>query len=337
MAYAMLTYHVDKMQNARQTRLMEVKEAEDAFLAKLGEKLASPTPEYPTAECWLTSNLFRLFREIRDELKSHNIRFKLSNEATLEWLSRINIEKTIATEGKIFHLLDLGASAQSLPDPLDLLMASHPQGVVCYWTAVAFHELTTQITAHHHVAKLITTKSIPQSTKTTTRPAGPSDAPGGSTERTPSLGQLLFRFEGTTYYLTERVAHLVPGVQIRAHGPKTLLRITTLEQTLLDCLYKAHACGGPDVVFEAWKNAFDISRLDEERVADYLKRMNYPATSRRVGAMFAVLGKSPGAELQNFLRDEMARIDRTSRYATISLLPGFAYPQLDQEWLVRIP
>ena len=47
---------------------------------------------------------------------------------------------------------------------------------------------------------------------------------------------------------------------MRAYGPRAQIRITTLEQTLLDSLYKPFLCGGPEVVFEAWQDAVD--RLD---------------------------------------------------------------------------
>src|SRR5207237_3233319 len=43
---------------------------------------------------------------------------------------------------------------------------------------------------------------------------------------------------------TRRSARLVLGVQSRDYGPRTRIRITTLEQTLLDTLSKPFHCGG---------------------------------------------------------------------------------------------
>ncbi len=69
----------------------------------------------------------------------------------------------------------------------------------------------------------------------------------------PKLGTLLFIYQGTTYYTTKRSSRLAPGVQLRDFGPRTQLRITTCEQTLLDALEKPIHCGGAEVVFEAWR------------------------------------------------------------------------------------
>ena len=64
----------------------------------------------------------------------------------------------------------------------------------------------------------------------------------------------------------------------------------TLEQTLLDSLYKPFLCGGPEVVFEAWQEAVGSRRIDEERLLTYLRAMNYPATTRRLAVMLELAG-----------------------------------------------
>jgi hypothetical protein len=152
-----------------------------------------------------------------------------------------------------------------------------------------------------------------------------------------AFGTLLFRYQGVPFYSTRRSARLVPGVQTRAHGPRTRLRITTLEQTLLDTLSKPFPCGGPEVVFEAWHEAVASRRLDEERLLKYLRAMNYPATARRLGVMLELVGCTPGNKLRQFLEACREAIDRQSPHARISLLPGVAYQNLNEHWLVNAP
>jgi hypothetical protein len=110
-----------------------------------------------------------------------------------------------------------------------------------------------------------------------------------------------------------------------------------LEQTLLDTLYKPFHCGGPEVVFEAWRQAVDSQRIDEERLTQYLRAMNYPATVRRVGVILNLAGGVPGNELRRFLEVCQGTIDRESPHAQISLLPGVAYENLNESWLVKAP
>src|SRR5262249_40394526 len=130
---------------------------------------------------------------------------------------------------------------------------------------------------------------------------------------------------------------LVPGVQTREHGPRTRVRLTTLEQTLLDTLYKPFHCGGPEVVFEAWQKAVDERRVDEEWLVEDLRGMDYPATARRLGVMLEMVGGTPGDELRRFLEACQGAIDRQSPYARISLLPGVNYQNLNEPWLVNTP
>ena len=139
------------------------------------------------------------------------------------------------------------------------------------------------------------------------------------------FGRAAFSYSGICYYLTRRTKRLVPGVQNRSKGPRARFRITTYEQSLLDTLYKPQNCGGPAVVLEAWQEATTSGRLDEEKLVDYLAQMDYPSTTRRVGAMLQLLDYSPGVELKSCLGQVKHNIDRAARYSQISLLPGFEY------------
>jgi hypothetical protein len=222
--------------------------------------------------------------------------------------------------------------------PLELLMAGKPSGVVCYFSAVALHALTTQLIEHHHVAELRPEGPGPASARPEEDVAERPERPPASGSRRPrGLGKLLFRFQGVPFYSTRRSARLVPGVQTRGHGPRAQIRITTVEQTLLDTLYKPFHCGGPEVVFEAWQEGVASRRIDEERLVAYLRAMNYPATARRLGVMLELAGGAPGAELRRFLEACQEAIDRQSPHARISLLPGVDYQNLNEPWLVNTP
>ncbi len=110
-----------------------------------------------------------------------------------------------------------------------------------------------------------------------------------------------------------------------------------MEQTLLDILFKPFYGGGPEVVFEAWREGVGSGNIDEERLADYLTRMSYPATTRRVGAMLAILSYVPGRELKRTLDAGHSGFDHHAPHARISLLPGVNYANIDENWLVGVP
>ncbi|HEV3257494.1 MAG TPA: hypothetical protein VG013_11480 [Gemmataceae bacterium] len=324
---------------ARKPATLEKEQAyRETFLANLSQKVAAPTSEWPTVRCWIEPALDRIFKQARDELAAEGIETGLSHRSLLEWVCRLGLAAPLSIEGESIYLLEIGASAEAEVDPFELLMASKPSGVVCYFSAVAFHSLTTQLVEHHHVAELRPQGPGPRSEsakgKGSERPEGATTA-GSRTPR--RFGTLLFRYHGIPFYSTRRSARLVPGVQTRGHGPRTQVRITTLEQTLLDTLYKPFHCGGPEVVFEAWQEGVASRRVDEERLVEYLRAMNYPATARRLGVMLGLVSGTPGDELRRFLEACQGAIDRQSPYAHISLLPGVDYQKLNEPWLVNTP
>ncbi len=303
-----------------------------AFLAALNARLAAPTVDWPTTRCWTKPSLQQIFRQVRDELAAAELRSQQSNRSLIAWMSELGILHELKAQDLTIYILEFGGSAGRALESPELLMAACPQGVICYFSAVAFHSLTTQPVAHHHVAVL----------QKSTRASAPSSVDKAksvpeSRSRTLQLGKLLFRFAETPYYLAERAARLVPGVQQRAMGPRTNIRITTLEQTLLDTLYKPFHCGGPETVFEAWHEAFQLGGINEERLADYIERMNYPATARRTAVMFKLMQHAPGIALRRTLQVVREKIARNSEFAEISLLPGLDYSKTDEEWLVKIP
>ncbi len=310
----------------------------ESFLARLSQSLAAPTLEWPTVRCWTGPALDRIFKQVRDELAAERLTSDLSHRSLLEWVCRLRLASPLPVEGESIYLVEIGASAEAEVDPLELLMASKPSGVVCYFSAVGFHALTTQLVEHHHIAELQPPSAVPESESPEKNGAErPERQPTAGSRKPRGLGRLLFRFQGVPFYSTRRSGRLVPGVQTRGHGPRAQVRITTLEQTLLDTLSKPFQCGGPEVVFEAWQEGVASRRIDEERLVEYLRAMNYPATARRLGVMLGLVGGAPGTELRQFLEACQAVIDRQGPYARISLLPGVDYQNLNETWLVNTP
>ncbi len=305
----------------------------DEFLCRLNQALSVPTAEWPTVRCWTKSAFNKLIRQVKDDLAAEGMETRLSHHALLDWVCRLRLACPIPVdENGAVYLSEIGASSSSDVDPHELLMASKPAGTICYFSAVAFHELTTQLVKHHHVAELSPSKREDDRSEVPpdrSRPKGPATPRG--------FGTLLFRYQDTPFYSTRRVDRLIPGIQTRNYGPRSRIRMTTLEQTLLDTLYKPFHCGGPEVVFEAWREGMTSRRVDEERLAEYLRRMNYPATSRRVGVMLELVGRTPGDELRRTLLDVQEAIDRQGLHARISLLPGVEYQDLNERWMVSTP
>jgi hypothetical protein len=227
------------------------------------------------------------------------------------------------------------------------MMAYEPFGVACYFSAIAYHSLSSQIPSHHHVAVL--TDSTQREGGTEAGPENTEDGrrgeliaqTTGSNKRTRTkanpFGKVAFSYLGIPYHLTRRMKRLLPGVQNRSNGPRGRFRITTYEQTLLDTFHRPQNCGGPAVVLEAWQEATASGRLDEERLLGYLTQMDYPSTTRRIGAMLQLMDYTPGDELKSYLNRAKRNLDRRAPYAQISLLPGFDYATLDKEWLVKSP
>ena len=340
--YACLSKHKGqerRLDMANKSSALEREHAyREAFLARLNQRLAAPTSEWPTVRCWTEPALNKIFKRVRDELAAEGVVSAVSHSSLLKWLCRLHLASPLPVESESIYLLEIGASAEAEVEPLELLMAGNPSGVVCYFSAVAFHALTTQLVEHHHVAELRSQPPPPQSGRPEDDIAErPERQPGAGSRRPRGIGKLLFRFQGIPFYSTRRSPRLVPGVQTRGHGPRTQVRITTLEQTLLDTLYKPFHCGGPEVVFEAWQEGVASRRINEERLLEYLRAMNYPATVRRLGVMLQLAGGVPGAELRRHLEACQQAIDRQSPHAHISLLPGVDYQNLNDLWLVNTP
>jgi hypothetical protein len=228
-----------------------------------------------------------------------------------------------------FILLGIQESRELQVDPLELLQAYDPQGVICYFSALAYYELTTQIPASQHIASLITHK-----TPSVAKPATKLSAAPKGTVRS-KLGTRVFSYGGVPFYSTKRSRKSIPGVKTRVLGPATNIRIATVEQTLLDTLQYPFHCGGPEVVLESW--ARQTGTTDEDLFLAYLKAIQIPPLTRRVGALFELLGIPATGALGSYLDATKKTVLEQPETPWIPLLRGVPYSREITGWKVLVP
>jgi len=296
------------------------------FVPLLAEEVSRPDEEHPTVRVWKDTELISVINGVaranRTELKTT---FPPGN-AVLEqmertgWLRRLPLEENVT--GRTLFLMDQEAAKDEGVDPLELLQAVLPLGVISFFGAICFHELTSQMPAFFHIGRLV--DGHPPESVT----------PAELKERNP-LGTDLFEFDGVRCYETKRYRGLAPGVQMRVIGPRTCYRITTLEQTLLDAILQPLRCGGEAVVFEAWEHVAE--RVDFDRMAEHLRAIGRDSLLRRVGAMLEMTGieVQDGSILCELLTTVKGKPGNKDQM--ISLLPGLHYGQTAANWGVLIP
>lgn len=309
----------------------------EVFLHALGERISTPSEAHPTVRCWKHSALGREIKAvIRENQSALRTTFPPAHEVIdhlkrMGLLQRIEAQPAEGNDPIEFLVVGMGLEDGAPVSPLELLQAWLPMGIICYFSALAHYELTTQIATHHHIARLGPTRPRKEPTEPTE-----AENAGEATERSP-LGTKIFYFAEVPYYLTRRGASLAPGIQMRVASPGTWLRITTLEQTLLDTLIQPVRCGGEAVVLETWENG--VQRMDADRMAEHLSKIRREDLERRVGAILDLIGTdiaatSLGRRLQA-LRKRLAAC--AQQIPDIPLLPGFQFPNLSGIWKVRTP
>lgn len=301
----------------------------DTFLAALRERLTAADTQRPSVRYWRAPQLIRLIRDVRTQ---HRAELKTNFPAGKEilrrlekigWIRPIEVEWIKGGEGR-FYRLELDPQDQLHVDPFELLQGYAPDGIICYFGALNYHELTTQIPPFYHVARL--RKGVPLFV-----PPSPALADKKLSPASP-LGTELFSFGGIHYYLTTRYPQYIPGVQLRLVSGRNALRITDLEQTLLDTLMHPLPCGGLTVILEAWERAAD--RLDRSRLLAHLHVIGQPALWRRTAALLESLeiGVDHGLAAQ---ADQALIAAPTAD--PLPLLPGFPFSGSSGRWHVGIP
>jgi predicted transcriptional regulator of viral defense system len=126
---------------------------------------------------------------------------------------------------------------------------------------------------------------------------------------------------------------------MRVVSPRTWLRITTREQTLIDTLIHPVQCGGEAVVLEAWEVGTETMDADADRMADHLEKINREDFDRRVGAMLDLVGTGRitgalGKRLETF-KNRLKLAPSNSQ--DIPLLAGFNFRNWNPDWKVQTP
>lgn len=307
------------------------------LVAGVAAALERPTPQLPSVRCIARPALIELLLSVRDTLGMRGHK-RVAATTLLTVLQDAGIAHVVPLEERAtdvredrLYAIGFGGTVTDL-DPVELLQAHEPEGVVCYFTAVALLGLTTQLPAHHHVARLVPSAAH---TRVDADPAGPAptedDGQARAPAAQPSLGSRVFSYQGIRYYTTRREAHRVVGVQMRFVNEKSRYRVTTLEQTLVDTLHRPHSCGGPAVVFEAWETAAE--RLDGARLAGLLQAIGDVRLVRRAGYMVSQVAPA----LVEALRDIVPQSLMATGHDVIPLLAGIPQTSVDLTWGVGVP
>ena len=296
------------------------------FVPLLADAVSRASEEHPTVRVWKDTELIGVINGIAKANRAAlRTTFPPGSEILdqLErtgWLRRLPLAEN--NTGRTLYLKDQEATKEEVVDVLEVLQAVLPSGVISYFGAIGFHELTSQMPAFFHIGRLANGHP-PESV-----------APAEAGDRNP-LGTELFEFDGVRCYETKRYRGLVPGVQMRVIGPRTCYRVTTLEQTLLDAILQPLRCGGEAVVFEAWEHASE--RADFDRMTEHLQAIGRDSLVRRVGAMLEMSGAEVkgSSALDGLLSAVKGRTG--GKDEMIPLLPGLNYGQVAGNWGVLIP
>lgn len=310
----------------------------ERFLALFREEISKTSESRPTVRYWKSSDLVKVIAEIHRLNRAELLTTFPKGKAVLVRLEKIGWVKPVAvtwnrkhgSKPSLYHISQYGNDAITA-DPLELLLGYDPKGVVCYFGALQHYELTTQIPSFYHVARI---RSGPLPSHPTDEMA--AKLAGTSAKTYNPMGTALFTLGDLQFYETSRYAALMPGVQVRLLSSRSRLRITDLEQTLIDALTHPLQCGGSAVTFEAWERATD--RIDVVRLLAHLETINQTALWRRVAAMLTLTQIMDGEPtLKDAFDKKRVIMDSPAEQAELSLLPDHDFPQLNPTWRVRLP
>lgn len=300
----------------------------EVILSGFSQRLAQQAESLPSTRCMARPALIRLLSNLRDDLAIPGTR-AISGDALLGILARSGLIKPIeitALSPRVsplrFYAIGMDTDPQMI-EPAELLQTHAPDGVICYFSALQLHNLTTQPAPHHHIAR--------------SRPAaGPSPAkPLTIGESAPALGSGQFRYQGVAYYVCMRDFSILRKSQQQYLHGRSKVHVTTLEQTLVDTLHRPMNAGGPSVVFEAWEAAAERANVDT--LLKILLEIRDPLLARRVGFMIEqTLGPFADADLDAV--HALAQRTLTTETGQLpSLMSSMPYKTIDARWQLRIP
>ena len=308
---------------------------------ELGQAVSRPTEAHPAARVWKETDLVSLISEIRRTHRSElgstigSAREVVGRMTEVNWLRPILLDTSSAARPPArLYLVDMEAAPDECPDTPEVLLGCFPSGFICYFGALAYHELTTQTATHWHIAEC---KEPSPGRSAWPSPAGDPPTQPSSRSAADPMGTLAFHYDGLPCYITRRDPGLVAGLQSREHGPRLRIRTTNLEQTILDTLLHPGRCGGEAVCIEAWERGPD--RWDADRLAAVLRRINRQDFVRRTGAMLEMLGRYPKQGTLRQILEETKRdlAGHPNPDPPIPLLKGLPYGDLSAEWNVLLP
>jgi hypothetical protein len=311
----------------------------DLMFRELRASISLSSLAHPAARIWKETDLKAQITEIKKQHRAQlTTTFASATQViqrmqSIGWLQPISVDAP--QEGKTIpplYLVDMEASPDEMIEPWELLQGYQTDGVICYFGALALHGLTTQQPSFYHIAALRKSKEHPviHLKEPTAKYGGPKDQ-----TRDP-LGQKIFDYQGIPCYLTRPEASHMLGIQTREYGPRTLIRITTPEQTMLDALWQPLKCGGQAVAYEAWERG--VLRWNEERMAQHLAKINRQDWERRVGAMLSLLGVTPESEsLRKILESRKQHVANSSDIIHLPLLNNMPSSTLLPEWGILVP
>lgn len=305
---------------------------QERLVAELGGHLQA-SDQFPTTRVLSSSSLRELWRKIREKLKrdmhvdAGTFQAFLGRMEALGLASKVELSPNPASaRSSTFYLIGLGESSRAPISPFELLQALEPRGIICYLSAIKYHELTTQVPAHHHIA----TVSEPRATRSTHEQPSEETKP---TRTRDTLGSLAFSYNSVGYYTNKRTSDLLVDYRAIQLDFRTIIRVTSKSQTLFDSLLRPISCGGPEIVFEAWERVADS--FPQKELSALLRQTRHSSTSRRIGTMMNIFDIVPSEELASVIR-ENALISILDG-APISLLPGLECHRLDRTWNVLVP
>jgi predicted transcriptional regulator of viral defense system len=316
-------------------------ELKNRFLTELLHRISTSSDDYPTTRCWEARHLGKFLTHLRTELvKLGKLPQTFARTRDiLSWLRSMGLLCELPVTGGVssktslvFHILEVGAGADSAVSPFELLQAFQPKGVISFFSALSFHGLTTQTPPFHHIATLVarTATRAPDAALADTTPCAQDVAKHSFRD---NLGSYAFSFAHIPYYSKRRYADLVAGIQLHMVDKRIQLRVTDIEQSILDTLAHPDAAGGAAVIFEAWEQGW--SKVRPARLAQYLRPASMPL-ARRFGAMCGFLDLTPAPEIQDALAAARRKRDATQTQP-IDLFRGVPGQKLDSDWNVKIP
>jgi len=309
----------------------------EKVLARFSQRFSMPSAtDLLSVRCISKVQLVKQLVSIRDELAFPGHK-RTSGKSILLHLEQSGlvhpVPSTNPTTNEVedkFYLIGI-ESGVSRVSPIELLQAQESKGVVCYFSALEFYGMTTQLPSHHHIA-VLGTGAVTSRKKDVKQELVESM---NVDRKYDPLGTKKFVYEDVPYYVTSRDKKLVPGVQERYLDEKSIFRITTYDQTLLDTLHRPMSCGGPSVVFESWHSALD--RLSSDLIYEYLSKINNSELTRRVGYMMQVIDYKVNEGLSEMFDSVKDSVVRKAPESIITLLPGIDYTEFNEEWYLKVP